>query len=622
MRMSGTSPTGRRARPRPRWRGPARAGALLSAAGLVLTACAGGTTPTAAPGGNKPVQGGTASFAYETGADFSWIFPLENEANFEPQDFWVENEMWRPLFYPGGPGKTGIDYGLSIANPPVYSDHNSTVTVTLKKGYKWSDGQPVTTSDVQFYFQLEAAGAKNGKLAEYVPGEMPDDVKSISYNGPYSFTIHMNRSYNPVWFTGNQLMWIYAFPKQTWDRTCASCPVGSAASTPAGANKVYDFLYGQSQKVSTYATNPIWKTVDGPWVLTSFDPTTYRTVLTANSKYTGPDKPHLHTLELYSFSSDTAELDAIRAGTIDFGWLPFSDVAALKSYENLGYTFKPWFAYYNDAVEFGYTSKTWGPLVRQLYVRQALQHLVDQPLYIKTALHGYGVQDYGVAPDVNSPYTAPALRKDPYPYSVSAAKQLLGSHGWTAGSNGVDVCSRPGTGSNECGAGITKGQPLSIELMYSTGVPSFLAEVEAFATAAKQAGVGINLNGQTTNTMFSIAGVCPPGPCNWGIAAYSGFMWNYGQTSLVPSGGGEFGKGNYWGGGYSSATADNLIEQAHTGSGIQALYNAETYLTKQVASLWFPVPAQYLLLVKNNLKGWDPLNPYNFPMPSRWYYVK
>jgi peptide/nickel transport system substrate-binding protein len=158
--------------------------------------------------------------------------------------------------------------------------------------------------------------------------------------------------------------------------------------------------------------------------------------------------------------------------------------------------------------------------------------------------------------------------------------------------------------------------------MYATGAPSWLAQVEAFATSAKQAGINITLDGQTTTSMYSIAGVCPPGPCNWGLAGYEGFMWDFGQNTIVPSGGEEFGKGNYWGGGYSSATADALIQAAHTQSGTQALYRDEQYLTQQVASLWFPLPAQFLLLVKKNLQGWNPLNPYLFPMPSRWYYVK
>ncbi len=595
--------------------------ALLCVLSLVLAAC-GGAAPTAPSSGAKAITGGTASYAMPNGDDFSWMFPLENQANFEPYDMWVENEMWRPLYYPGGPGRTGIDYGISLAGTPVYNSSGTAVTVTMRRGYRWSDGTPVTVSDVRFFFQLEAAGVKLGKYAPYVPGEMPNDISSVTYSGSYTFTIHMKRPYNPVWFTGNQLTWIYALPAQAWDRTCATCKAGNAAATPSGAEAVYNFLYGQSSKLSTYATNPIWKVVDGPWVIKSYNPTTYHTVLSANPAYSGPGKPHLRSLGIYSFSSNTAELDALRSGIITYGWLPLSAFASRRTYESMGYTFKPWYAFYNDATEFGYTSKQWGPLVRQLYIRQALQHLVDQPLYMKTALHGFAVPDYGLAPDVSSPYTAPALRHDPYPYSVSAARALLAAHGWVKGPSGVDVCQRPGTAVNECGAGIAGGRALSILYVYETGSPSWLAIVEAFTTAAKSAGFGITLDGQTTSTMYSDIATCPPGPCNYGMAGWYPFFWDYGQNAVVPSGGQQLGKGNYWGGGYDSTTANNLIFDSHTRLGFAPLYADEKYISQQVALLWFPLPAQALLLVKNNLAGWNPLNPYVLPMPSRWYYVK
>lgn len=602
-----------------------RIGALVGACAfsLVLAACANTGSPGTTATGGTPVAGGTASYS-PGNVDFTWIFPLENEANYEPNQGNVESDSWRPLYFAGGPGTTGIYNAFSLAYPPVYSNNNQTVTIKLKPTYKWSDGKPVTTNDIRFFFQLEAAGAKLGKYAPYVPGTMPDDIKSISYQGPYQFTMNLIHPYNPQWFTGNQLTWIYPLPQHAWDKTCATCAVGNNAATPSGAKAVYNFLYAQSSTLSTYATNPLWKTVDGPWVISGYDPTTYHTTFVANKAYTGPDKPHLHSYQIYSFSSDTAELDALRSGLIDYGYLPLTDAASASTYEAMGYVLKPWNnAYYNEDVEFGYTSKTYGPLVQQLYIRQALQHLVNEPLYIKTAMHGYGVADYGIAPvSPPSTYTSPALKTDPYPYSVSAAESLLAAHGWVKNSSGVDVCQRPGTASNECGAGIVKGRQLSLMYMYSTGTPSFLSEVEAFAGSAKQAGVNITLNGQTTTTMFSIAGVCPPGPCNWGLAGYSGFMWDFGQYLLYPNGDQQFGKGNYWAGGYYSPTLQNLITQSELKPGLSNLYAAENYISKQVASLWWPLPDQYVLLVKKNLRGWSNLDPYVDQLPSLWYYVK
>jgi peptide/nickel transport system substrate-binding protein len=607
--------TGRRDGMRIRW------AIFLCVFTLGVAACTTATTST--PAGGKPVSGGTASYALDN-EDFTWMLPLENEANYEPWELNVEGDMWRPLYFAGGPGTTGIYYRFSLAYPPVYSNHDQTVTIKMKRGYKWSDGKPVTTTDIRFFFELEAAGVKLGKYAPYVPGTMPDDIKSITYQGPYQFTINLIHPYNPYWFTGNQLTWIYPLPQHAWDKTCAACRVGDHAATLSGAKAVYNFLYGQSSKLSTYATNPLWKVVDGPWVISGYDPTTFHSVFVANRAYTGPDKPRLHEYQIYSFSSDTAELDALRSGLITYGYLPIEDAPSASKYEAMGFVLKPWNnAYYNEDIEFGYTNPTYGPLVRQLYIRQALQHLVNESLYIKTSLHGYGVPDYGIAPvSPPSPYTSPALRSDPYPYSISAAESLLRAHGWVKNTAGVDVCERPGTASNECGAGIAKGRTLNLLFMYSTGSPPFLAQVEAFDAAAKQAGVDLTLNGQTTTTMFSIAGVCPPGPCKWGLAGYFGFMWDFGQYVVFPNGDEQFGKGNYWAGGYYSPTAQRLITEAELKPGLSYLYQAENYISKDVASLWWPLPDQYILLVKNDLRGWQPLDPYVDQLPSLWYYVK
>ncbi|MCK4176880.1 ABC transporter substrate-binding protein [Aciditerrimonas ferrireducens] len=606
------------------WRA-AQALAAVAVGSLLLAACSSSTSPSKAGAPpsvtGKPVNGGVASYAMPIGEDFSWMLPLENQANYEDYDSNVESGMWRPLYFAGGPGTTGINYKLSIGEPPVYSNGDTEVTITLHKGWMWSDGVPVTTSDVRFFFELEAAGAKLGKYAPYVPGEMPDDIASVTYNGPYQFTIHLTRAFNPAWFTGNQLTWIYPLPRQAWDKTCSSCAVGHDASTLAGAKAVYNFLYKQSEDLSTYATNPLWKVVDGPWVIKSYDPTTYETELVANPAYTGPDKPHLAGYRIYSFSSDTAELDAVRSGTVDFGFIPFTDTAEIPYFESHGYNVEPWRVFYNEDMEFGYTGP-WKALVSQLYIRQALQHLVNEKLYLTQTLHGYGLLDYGIAPDFpGSDLVSPELKHDPYPYDPAAAAKLLSEHGWVKSSSGIDVCERPGTAANECGAGIPKGKTLSILFMYSTGTPSFLAQVEAFQSAAKQVGVQISLDGQTEDTMYSIAGVCPPGPCDWGMAGYSEFMWDFGQYEVIPGGGNQFGQGNYWAGGYSSAQADSLIKAVHQSAGLSALYAEENYISKQVASLWWPVSDYEIVVAPKDLGGWYPLNPYANYQPSTWYFT-
>ena len=51
--------------------------------------------------------------------------------------------------------------------------------------------------------------------------------------------------------------------------------------------------------------------------------------------------------------------------------------------------------------------------------------------------------------------------KNPFPYSVSAAGNLLKSHGWNVVPGGISTCAKPGTGAGQCGAGMPAGTKLT-----------------------------------------------------------------------------------------------------------------------------------------------------------------
>jgi peptide/nickel transport system substrate-binding protein len=587
---------------------------------LVVAGCTGNLANSTSSQG-APIKGGSATFALAVGQDFSWIFPIENQANNEPWDLNVEEALYRPLYFAGDGTSPTIDNQLSLADTPVWSDNNQTVTIHLKH-YKWSDGTPVTSRDIEFFLNLVKGG--KAKDAWYVPGELPDNIRSASYPNPYEVVLHLNRSYSQQWFDDNQLTWIFPLPQQAWDKTSLTGKVGNYDRTASGARQVYNFLYGQAEKVSTYASNPLWQTVDGPWRLTGYNQVTFETTLQPNTKYTGPVKPHLSQVVIESEPDETAEIDALRSGVLDYGYLPLDDYG-LKGYlQSHGFTIAPWAPEYSQWAELGYSSPTYGPLVRQLYMRQALQHLVNQPLYLNSLFHGYGQYTYGPVPNLpGSPYVSPQEKTDPDPYSVTSARSLLQAHGWAPGAGGFLVCKHAGTGAADCGAGIAAGRVLAFKLMYSTGEPSLQAEVEAYQTAAKSAGVQVTLDPQTETTMFSIGGVCPPGPCDYGILIYADWMWNYGQGDVYPSSDGIFQSGaNYWAGGYSSKAADNLIVSATEHTGLNYLYAEENYLSSNVAALWFPTVDNQISVVKNTLQGWQPQQVFANELPENWYFTK
>jgi len=154
------------------------------------------------------------------------------------------------------------------------------------------------------------------------------------------------------------------------------------------------------------------------------------------------------------------------------------------------------------AVDFA--QPTTGPLFKQLYVRQALQELIDQPEWIKQFLHGVGTVESGAVPtNFKTPFAGPAQRHLVYHYSPSAARKLLTSHGWKISSGAADVCVKPETGANECGAGIKGGAPLSFNLLYSSGIPAVAQESVAFQTSAFAVGIHVSLTSRPYDTVFA-----------------------------------------------------------------------------------------------------------------------
>ncbi|MGH9292159.1 MAG: ABC transporter substrate-binding protein [Acidimicrobiales bacterium] len=590
---------------------------LACVASLVLAACGGSTNATRGKATGKAQKGGTATYAMSPGNSFTWMLPLQNSVNDELWDENIEFDMWRPLYFAGEGTDPVIDEGYSLAYPPVWSDGNRTVTIRLKH-LRWSDGRAITTRDVRFFFDLY--DANKSLIGSYLPGDMPDNVSSIDYPSATTFVMHLDRPFSQQWYEGNELTKIVPMPQHLWDREAASGPVGNYDMTRAGAVKVLAFLYSQSKQLATYSTNPLWKVVDGPFVIESYDPTTARTELGVNKSYPGPDRPRLAHLVIETFASDTAEVDALRSGEVDFGFLPYSDYSLVSYFKSHGFQVAPWVADNVNYAELSYTSPVYGPLVRQLYIREALQHVVDEPLYLRTTLHGLGQLTYGPVPNLpDSPYVSPQEKTDPDPYSTSDAKSLLEDNGWAIGPDHYMVCKKPGTGPGECGAGIAKGRTLDLLLMYTTGYPTLQAQVGAYQTAAAAAGIEISLDPQSETTQISLTGVCPPGPCNWGIAWYSYYFWDYGQTDVYPTGGQLFGKGNYWGGGYYSPEAQHLIELTHTKTGLSYLFSYENYISRQVAALWVPTWDYNITVASDHIGGWLPQEAFGDELPQRWY---
>ncbi len=563
---------------------------------------------------------GTVRFALPPATTPNYIFPMMPGADSSnANSFNLQQLLFRPLYWFGNGASPVINYKLSLAGPPAFSQGGRTVTIHLKP-YRWSDGSPVTSRDVAFWMNLLVANKQ--QWFAYVPGAFPDNVVRTSYPNASTVVMTFNRVYNPQWILYNELSQISPLPQQAWDRERASGPVGNYDETPSGAVAVYKFLNVQSTTLSTYDTNPLWKVVDGPFRLvpgSGFDPTNGYTVFEPNPSYSGPVRPRIRRFIEVPFTSDTAEFNALRAGTLQYGYVPQQDLSQRGYLAKQGYAISPWYFWGFDFVRINLTN-TRVPYVRQLYFRQAMQHLINQSSIIHDVYKGYAYPTYGPVPtQPPNPFVSPFEKDNPYPYSVKAARQLLTAHGWTVRSSGTSTCSQPGTGPTDCGAGIRRGLPLTLTIQYATGTVTADQEMQAVESAFSLVGIRVTLRPVPFDQSVAIAPCNPKtgNNCQWALD-WDGGGWSY-SPDFYPTGGEIFltGAGANKGG-YSSRVNDRNIIATHDSRSAKSLYTYENYLAVQLPALWLPTAAVQLSAISRKLVGATPQNPNLNITPEAW----
>jgi len=581
---------------------------ILAATALASLAMAGcGSAMAHAPA----APSGTVSFAQQPGNAPTYIFPLYDGAESGNNNItYLQPLMWRPLYWFGHATSTAptINYPLSLANRPTFSNGGRTVTVTLKS-YRWSDGRPVTTRDVQLFVNLLLAD--KAKSVAYAPGDWMDHVVKVSYPTATRFTMTLNRTYGPAYFLGNILSVITPIPQHVWDKTSTTGAVGNYDRTTKGAVATYTYLDAQSKLLTTWDTNPLWQVVDGPFHLQTgdgFDASTGLVILDANRAYSGPVKPKIARLEELPFTSETAELDSLLAGRVSYGYLPVTDLNLKARLAHQGFRIASWLSWGFSSMGITFANRTVGAVLGQLYFRQAMQHLINQPLFVKRIYKGYAVPVYGPIPqEPANPYVSRFVRNNPFPYSVTAARRLLSEHGWHVVPSGVSSCARPGTGAGRCGAGIRKGERLQLHLLYTSGTVAYSQMMQAIQTSFSAAGIQLTLQSDPFNEVLTLGYSCQPATgtgCGNALEFLASPNWTYvpvyfpadpdliEATTLIYKGNPTF-----------IATVLHLIQVADQTGSQAAVYAYENYMATEVPWLALPNANYQISLISTHLHG-------------------
>ncbi len=603
-----------------RWMAVAAAGLALA----TLVAACGGSTSKIGSGSavtGKKVSGGTVTIA-EVAASPNFIFPLTPSTNSNGYNGQLTMGLWPYLVYSGDGGKAVVNPQESLYSSLTYSQNDSVITMVLKP-WKWSDGVPITSRDFTFVYNLLKVNYLN--WFGYVQGLFPTDVTKVLTPNAHTVVIDLNRSYNPTFYTDDVLDTIPLLPQHAWDKTSMNGKVGNYDETTAGAKAVYAFLQKEGGDMATFATNPLWKVVDGPWQLGTFQTDGYYSWV-PNKNYSGPDKPTLDKVIWTPFTTDTSEMDTLRSGTsLDLAGLPLNDIKQIPDLEAEGYTVAAVPVAGNAEIVPNFYNPVNGAVIRQLYVRQAMEYLINRPEIVSKIYAGYADPGNGPVPTLYGQQWDSPLEKagGPYPYSPSKAIALLKAHGWTIVPHGTDTCGRPGTGPSECGAGITAGEKLQFQLIYSSGIASF-DEQNAYIQATEElGGIDFVLKPEPFNTIVATTGYCnasshPVSTCSWQMQDYG-----YNEYPLDPASDGLFntdGFGNY--SGYSSTEMNKLIDATEYGNSSSAFFAYEDYAAEQLPILYLPNESN-VFVYKKNLAGVVPANPFSATLnPEVWYYTK
>lgn len=572
---------------------------------LALTACGGSSsTPEGAAGGNDSV-----SVAMTTP---TWILPISQPGKTQGENAIFIDALYPPVFAFefGGEHELGLDTERSMAEDVEVSEEGRTYTVTLKD-LTWSDGEPITARDVEFWYNLVKHNKED--WASYTEGGFPDNVESFEVTDDTTFTVTTTETFAPGWFVGNQLNALTAIPQHAWDKTSADGEIGDHDRDEKGAQEVFDLLITAAEDPAAYDSNELWDVVSGPWTLEDFTPGG-EVKLAANETYAGENAPKLSEVVFKPFTDDNSQFNVLRSGGIDYGYIPAGALDQQKVIEDAGYTVEPWHGWSITYLALNFANPETGKFFDQKYIRQAMQQLIDQESISEVVWNGTAAPTCGPVPQ--EPGAAGTMDGCAYQFDPDAAIALLESHGWEVTPDGASSCVNPGTGDDQCGEGIEKGDTLSFTMTSQSGftvTSRMMAEIQSqFAQA------GIDLEIQEVPDSVAVSQACQEGQeCTWDMSFFgSQGSWYY---PVYASGERLFATGAPVNLGlYSDEKADELINATKFSSDPQALEEYNDYLAEDLPVLWMPNPVNRVSAFSEDIEGISPQDPMLGMHPEDW----
>lgn len=465
------------------------------------------------------------------------------------------------------------------------SDSPLTIKYTINKGVNWSDGQPITATDLlltwaSYLTKYNKAGAVNftgiaaGSGLDYVT-----DVPKIS-DGGRSATFVFSKPYvdwETVGIGPNlpaHILWQEAFPSQKVSATTAAANVLKAIQTDDTATlKTLATAWKTKWNITSLPKDKKLLVASGAYTVTSFVKSQYIT-LTARSDYKGGPKPKIAKITVRFIPDQTAQVQALQNGEISilYGQATADTVKALKLVKNVTSTTSPNASYEHIDLTLNndgpFSPKSYGgDAAKALLVRQAFfkvvprQQMLDR--LIKPLSSTARLDDSQIFLPGSDGYDGAVKQGDYAGYQtvdVAAAKALLAK------------------------AGVKT--PITVKFAYATDNPRRVGEFQLLQASAKAAGFNVTDVGKTGEQFFD-----PTSGIGTGKYDYDACVFAYALSALsVGSSQSNTTTGNAYNyNGYSNKQVDDLWQQAVTSSSyataIPFMQQIDGHIIKDAASI-------------------------------------
>jgi peptide/nickel transport system substrate-binding protein len=406
-----------------------RAIVLALVVGLAATACGGGNS-----GGSKA---SSVTISNEQGTTWTCGFsPFNADVNFLSV-----GTVYETLTF-----VNGLQSGQTtnwLASSYAWSNHNKTLTFTIRPGVKWTDGKPLTAQDVAFTFQLLK---KNPGLDLNAAWSVLKDVKQTGDRVAFDFKASAVPYF---YFIAGQTPIV---PKHIW--SSIKNPVTYKDSHPVGS---------------------------GPYQMKSCSPQVIK--YTKNSSYWQKGKPTIDTVYYPAFTSNDPANQQLASGKAQWGSQFIPNIKSYYLSKNPANHY--WFPPVQNVAIFVNLKD---PILKDVAVRKAMAYAIDRQKVSEIGEYGYEppANQTGIVTPTFSSWLDPKLAHV-YDYNPQKAIATLQAAGYKKRGG---LFYTPG------------GKPLSFSIINIGGYSDWVASVQIIQDELKQVGIKItpeNLSSTTYN---------------------------------------------------------------------------------------------------------------------------